>query len=599
MKGFVACLAGVLSVSFAQAQDIDPAVATNPQRNAYFGDLHLHTSNSYDASWGGVRTTPRDAYRYAQGFPVTYMGREVRRKVPLDFLAVADHAEYMGVSPKILDKRPPFESSNWFEALTSGERPGFTRILRSAFYGPEVIGELNADAMKRDNWRAVIDVANEFNRPGKFTTFAAFEWSNTPEGAHFHRVVVFRGPQYPDVPFSALDSRHPEELWRYADAARARGIESMLIPHNSNLSDGRHFALNDSYGKPIDRAFAETKARNERIVEVTQIKGTSETHPELSPEDEFAGFEILDHWAGGKRGQIHGSYVREGYARGMEIAARVGANPYRYGLVGSSDYHSATSATEEDNHTGALGTSDLPVGDGVRKVLNDVNPVIRAPIAALSASGVAGAWADQNTREALFAAFKRREVFATSGPRIQVRLFAGYEYPQGLVRRAGWVAQAYAGGVPMGGELPRAPKGASPRFLVHALKDPDGANLDRIQIVKVWYAKGSGHERVFDVAWAGDRKRSTSTGKVPAVGNTVDAARGIYANTIGAAELAAEWIDPEFNPAEPAVYYARVIEIPTPRWSTYLAVRNGQPLPATVPATLQERAWTSPIFHDP
>src|SRR5688572_15921093 len=366
-------MAGVLAIgSLAQAQNIDPAVSANLQRNAYFGDLHLHTSNSYDASWGGVRTTPRDAYRYAQGLPVSYMGREVRRKAPLDFLAVADHAEYMGVSPRILDKRPPFESSNWFEALTSGDRPGFTRILRSAFYGPEVIGELNGDALKRDNWRAVIDVANEFNKPGKFTTFAAFEWSNTPDGSHFHRVVVFRGPQYPDVPFSALDSRHPEELWKYADAARARGIESVLIPHNSNLSDGRQFARNDSSGQPIDRAFAQTKARNEPLVEVTQIKGTSETHPALSPEDEFAGFEILDHWAGGKRGQIHGAYAREGYARGMEIAARVGANPYRYGLIGSSDYHSATSATEEDNHTGALGNSDLPVGDGVRKVLNDV-----------------------------------------------------------------------------------------------------------------------------------------------------------------------------------------------------------------------------------
>lgn len=578
---------------------LDESVPINPLRNAYFGDLHLHTSHSYDAAWGDTRTTRADAYRYAQGFPVEYLGKTVKRNAPLDFLAIADHAEYLGVVMQILNKEQPFADTSWPEELTAEGRPGFSRIMRTAFYGPEPIAELNTDAIKRGNWQQVIDAAEKFNQPGKFTAFVAFEWSNTPDGSHFHRVSVLPGPKYPEVPFSALDSRHPEDLWRYADANRARGIDSILIPHNMNLSNGMQFAYTDSYGKPIDREFATVKARNERLVEVTQIKGTSETHPELSPDDEFAGFEVLDHNVQGRRGEVHGSYTREGYARGMEIAERTGVNPYQYGLVGSSDYHSSTSATEEDNHTGALGNSDFPFGDNVQKILTSTNAVLRAPVAALAASGIAGIWAEQNTREALFAAMQRREVFATSGPRIQVRLFAGWNYPAGLVQRNGWVRDAYANGVPMGGDLAPPPKaGARPRFLVQALKDPDGGNLDRIQIVKVWRDAGQSHERVIDVVWSGDRKRDPTTGKVPEIGTSVDVATASYTNTIGAAQLAGEWEDSEFNPRAPAVYYARVIEIPTPRWPTYLAVRNNQPIPDSVPPTHQERAWTSPIFFN-
>jgi hypothetical protein len=596
-------LAAAVAIGPAHADDIDPSVPVNPTRNAYFGDLHLHTSHSYDAAWGGARTTPRDAYRYAQGYPVVYLGREVKRKAPLDFLAVADHAEYMGVAMQLVERQEPFADSDWTEQmLTEDEQPGpgFTRILRSAFYGPEVFDELNTREVKQANWRGVIEVADEFNQPGQFTTFVAFEWSNTPNGSHFHRVAVFRGPNYPDVPFSALDSRHPEDLWRYADQLRAQGIDSILIPHNSNLSGGLQFSYEDSYGEPIDRGFAETKARNEKLVEVTQIKGTSETHPELSPTDEFAGFEILEHYAQGERASPHGSYAREGYARGMEIAERVGVNPYQYGLVGSSDYHSSTSATEEDNHTGALGNGDFPFGDNVTRVLTATNPVIRAPITALSASGITGVWAEQNTRAAIFAAMQRREVFATSGPRIQVRLFAGWDYPEGLVRQGTWLERAYAGGVPMGGDLSAAPDHTNgPRFLLYALKDPDGANLDRIQIVKIWRRNGESHERVFDAVWSGDRRIDPATGKLPPVGDTVDLVTATYTNTIGAAQLSGEWLDPEFDPKAPAVYYARVIEIPTPRWPTYLAVRNKLPVPDNVPPTHQERAWTSPVFYTP
>ncbi|MFM1886694.1 MAG: hypothetical protein RL026_1851 [Pseudomonadota bacterium] len=603
-----ACLAAAVAFALplqgavAAAAAPAPALPANPLRSAWFGDLHLHTSNSYDAAWGGVRTTPRDAYRYAQGLPVDYMGKSVRRKAALDFLAVADHSEYMGVPRSILEQRPPFEDSNWLEQLQRPDKAGFTKFLRSAFYGPEVLAEFNTPAIKRDNWQAVIAAADEAYQPGRFTTFAAFEWSNTPGGNHFHRVAVFPGPRYPDVPFTALDSRHPEDLWRYADAARARGIDSVLIPHNSNLSGGLQFSMADSYGKPLDRDTAALRARNERLVEVTQIKGTSETHPELSPDDEFAGFEILEHYAGGGRGPVAGSYVRDAYRRGLELASRVGVNPFAFGMVGSSDYHSGTTATEEDNHTGALGDSDWPHGEGARKVLNEINPVIRAPVAALSASGITGVWAEQNTRESIFAAFKRREVFATSGPRLQVRLFASFDYPAGLMAAEDWLARAYARGVPMGGDLKPARRGSAarpPRLLLQAVKDPDGANLDRLQVVKVWMSQGRTHERVYDVVGSGGRRPDPATGRMAAVGSTVDATRAVYANTIGAARLQAEWVDPDFDPKASALYYARVIEIPTPRWSTYLAVRNGLPLSDKVPASLQERAWTSPVFYSP
>ena len=586
--------------STAQAQTNDPSIPVEPLRRAYFGDLHLHTSNSFDAAWGGARTTPRDAYRYAQGFPVMYMGHEVRRKAPLDFLAVSDHAEFTGVTMQILEKNPRFEGTNWYQSLTDGNRPGFGRIMGAAFRGAEVLPELNTESVKRSNWQSVVDVANEFNQPGKFTALVAFEWSDTPGGSHNHRVSIFRGPMFPEMPFSALDSRQPADLWKYADANRARGIDSVLIPHNSNLSNGLQFSLNGADGMPMTREYATIKARNERLVEVTQIKGTSETHPELSPNDEFAAFEIMEHSVAGKRGELNGSYVRQSLARGLDIAARTGVNPYRFGFVGGSDFHSATSATEEDNYTGALGDSDLPFGDNVKHVLQDLNPVIRQPITVLSASGITGVWSEQNTREAIFAALQRREVFATSGTRLQVRAFAGWNYPHDLLRRSDWVQQAYAGGVPMGGDLARAPAGArTPRFIVQAVKDPNGANLDRIQVIKVWRKEGIDHERVFDVAWSGKRKADAKTGKVPAVGNSVDVGKATYTNTIGAPQLSAQWSDPDFDASASAAYYVRVLEIPTPRWSTYLAVRNNLPLTSAQPATLQERAWSSPIFYTP
>lgn len=592
-------LLALLAAGAAQGQSLDAAVPVNPLRQAYFGDLHLHTANSLDTVWAGVRTTPNEAYRYSLGHEIRYMGQPVRRKVPLDFLAIADHAEYMGVTMEILSKAPEFEDSNWYASLTEGSKPGFTRLMGSAFRGTEALPELNSEALKRSKWSEVIRVAEEFNQPGRFTTFVAFEWSDMPNGGHNHRVAVFRGPKYAELPFSALDSRKPEELWRYADVNRAQGIDLALIPHNSNLSNGQQFALTGPDGAPMSREYAETKARNEWLVEVTQVKGSSETHPILSPGDGFANFEIMEHFVGGQKARPDGSYVRQGLARGLEIRERTGVNPYPFGLVGSTDFHSGTTATEEDNFTGALGDSDFPFGDNVANVLTSTNALTRQPVALISAGGLTGVWAEQNTREALFAALRRREVFATTGPRMQVRMFAGSALPAGLVRQRDWITQAYARGVPMGGTLSATTGDRPPRIIVQAQKEPDGANLDRIQVVKVWRAGGANHEKVFDVAWSGDRKRDARSGELPAVGNTVDTRTATYQNTIGNVELVAEWVDPEFEAKVPAIYYARVLEIPTPRWSTYQAVRNGLPLPSTVPATLQERAFTSPVFYLP
>ncbi len=595
------------TAAFAQALDLN--VPADPLRRAYFGDLHLHTGNSLDSAWARVGTTPTDAYRYAQGFAINYFGKAVKRKAPLDFLAVSDHAEYMGVAANILRRHPQFENSNWYQQLTEGDRPGFTKLMASVFRGGETLAELNVESLKRENWAEVVRVANEFNQPGRFTSLVAFEWSDTPGGSHHHRVAIFRGPLFPELPFSALDSRNPLDLWRYADALRARGVDSVLIPHNSNLSGGLQFSFNSPDGQPMSRETAEIKARNEGLVEITQLKGTSETHPILSPTDEFAGFEILDHYIGDKKSKPDGNYVRQALGRGLEIEARTGINPYRFGFVGASDAHSATSVTEEDNYTGGLGDSDLPYGENAKTLLTAISPLLRQPVAAISASGITGVWAEQNTREAIFAAFKRKEVFATSGPRLQVRMFAGWAYPVGLVNTSNWIATAYAQGVPMGGTLNRSPTTGqrSPRFLVQALKEPDGANLDRIQIIKVWRSAQGPQEEIFDVVWSPNRaapvrgavKGISKNGGPGNVGNTVEVATASYQNTIGSAQLSGEWVDPEFDPKQAATYYSRVIEIPTPRWSTHVAVRNGLELNKALPATLQERAWTSPIFYAP
>jgi hypothetical protein len=600
---FSSLLAVAAAGTAAIAQDEG---APNPQRQAYFGDLHLHTGNSFDAASVGITMTRDDAYRYAQGEAIEYMGRMVQRRQRLDFLAITDHAEYMGVLPALRDPDGPFpelhaELEAEGGAAAGGMRPQgglMARIMGSGFrsHPPEPVAELTTDQVTEAQWASVVADADKYNRPGEFTAFAGYEWSPTPDGNHYHRCIIFLGPEYPDRAFSSQDSMKARDLFAFIDAQRAAGADSVVIPHNPNLSGGLTFADSDEDGGLMTRDFAEMRARNELLAEVTQIKGTSETHPDLSPDDPFANFEIVRHVQRGEERPIEGSYIRDAYGRGLEIAARVGVNPFAFGLVGDTDSHASLSNNEEDNYVGSLGENDDPQRPD--ELLTRQNPVLSAPTAIISASGITGVWAEENTRESIFAALKRKETFATSGPRILVRLFAGWDFSEDLLEQDDWVATACADGVPMGGDITGAGDGQSPRFVVEAVKDAQGANLDRVQIVKVWFDGETSRERVFDVAWSGDRTPDAS-GAAPAVGDTVDVTTATYANDIGAATLQTVWQDPEFDPSQSAVYYARVIEIPTPRWTTYLAVRNGLPLPEALPATLQERAWTSPIFYTP
>ncbi len=593
-----ACLAGalLLAMDLCAAGSLPPP---DPTRNAYFGDLHLHTSLSFDAAAFRTNTTPDDSYRFAQGGTVVYLGQEVRRRAPLDFLAVTDHAEYHGIARLAKDPEGPLTGSVWSRLMAGTDGDLLTMLRRladSAFRGGAPLVGLRTDELVMSNWQRIIDAAQRYYQPGKFTTFVAFEWSPMPNGAHLHRNVIFRGPRFPERPFSALDSMKPEDLWRYAESNRERGIDSVLIPHNPNLSDGLMFAAVDSQGRPIGRAYAEVRARNERLVEITQSKGTSETRREFSPTDEFASFELMNTPGAEKRG----GYVRQAYARGLESLARIGVNPFSFGLVGASDAHSGISASEENNFPGALGTADSQVDP--HRLFTEQSAIMHVPLTVISASGLTGVWAEQNTRASIFDALSRRETFATSGTRLSVRLFAGWNYTAGMSHEADWVRQAYALGVPMGGELPpreSGPRTKAPRFLLQATKDPDAANLDRIQIVKVWLEDGVAHEQVFDVVWSGKRKPDPRTGKLPPVGNTVELKTATYTNDIGAVRLTGEWADPHFDPAVPAIYYVRVLEIPSPRWTTYLAVKSGLALPEGVSPTIQERAWTSPIFYTP
>lgn len=609
------CLAGylvlVVSLGACSAEPEDAgdvrttaAVAEAPlaedtfNRQVYFGDLHLHTSFSLDAAAAKTETTPDDAYEFAKGNPVSYLGRTHQRRAPLDFLAVTDHAEYLGNVRRAMrgEIELPGDQREWDRLFSHQGGETLFELFRYAVAG--LFGEarpgLVDPALSHDTWLQTIAAAERHYEPGRFTTFVAFEYSPTfrTNDAHLHRNVIFRGPDYPAMPFSAVESMHHEALWAYAENHRKRGIESLMIPHNSNLSDGLAFPWADTYGQPMSLDYAARRKRNEPLVEITQIKGTSETRPELSPGDEFADFELIK-----SDGDLAGSYVRSGMQRGMALAETLGVNPFEQGFVGATDYHSGISATEEDNFPGGLGLSDDQ--SNAAAILQDLSPVIGSPLADLSSSGLTGVWAESNTREAIFAAFQRRETFATSGPRMRVRLFAGWSGAEGLTEGADWAARAYRWGVPMGGNLSRAAAGTmGPTLVVQAAKDPDSGNLDRIQIVKLWRENGESYERIYDVAWSPGRRRLAS-GRLEPVGNTVDASRATYTNTIGAPELVGTWTDPDFDPAQRALYYARVIEIPTPRWATYLSVASGIPLSEGTKAWLQERAWTSPVYYTP
>jgi len=617
-------LAGAAVMALTTGSFADPA-----HRQAYFGDLHLHTSFSFDA-WAlmGTKITPDEAYRFAQGETIPYLGKQVHRAdAPLDFLAVTDHSEYLGVMRQLDDPNSSFAQSQTGKKIKADPKSGFLSIFHSNG-GSTQLGDFDGQPVMKDAWQREIDAANANNKPGKFTTFIAYEWTSMPKGRYnLHRNVIFSGDKAP-YPYTSRDSQRPDDLWTYLEKNRAEGEDVIAIPHNANASGGLMFDWVNSDGKPIDEFYAQRRITNEPVTEIYQNKGGSETMPLLSSADEFSNFEVMDNLLLGPiKSDPHGSYVRDAEGRGLVIQQKTGVNPYKLGFVGASDFHNGLSTSAENAFAGFVFGVDpnttVPDAAAAKKVLelqppqqlgdpdaaeatNIPSPVIpNLPFepgkftdpTLFGSAGLTGAWADANTRPSIFAAFRRKETFATSGTRIRVRFFASWNYAPGLTKGKDWVSKAYAQGVPMGGDLPARAGGKAPSFAVWAVKDPNAANLDRLQIIKLWTEGGEYKEKVFDVAASNGRK--IEHGHVAPVGNTVDLAAATYKNSIGATELKATWKDPEFDPSKPAVYYARVLEIPTPRWTTILAVKRHLPIPDNGRAILQERAWASPIWYTP
>ena len=573
----------------------ESTAAPNLLRNAYFGDLHVHTNFSYDAFLFGTRATPHDAYRYAKGEALTHpAGFEVRLDAPLDFYAVTDHAGFLGMLPALTD--PARDVSHPAGALVddyvSGALDGDarTKARRGIYAVMWRLARTDPDVV-RSAWRETVAAAEAHYERGRFTTFVGYEYT----ARRLHRNVIFRGSAVPDLPFSRVDSFNPEDLWAWMDRNREAGIEALAIPHNSNTSNGLMFRLATYAGDPLDAALAEVRTRNEPLVEITQTKGTSDTHPALSPNDEWADFEIWDRGTS----QPGGSYVRDAYLNGLRLEEERGINPFRFGLVGATDSHAGASSLRESGFFTTRGSPqegfsipfDPPRPDGRRYAASP-------GVSLRGASGLTGVWAEENTREAIFDAFRRRETFATTGPRVRVRFFAGYDYPDDLADDPDLIARAYAGGVAMGGEL-AAPGGRTPRFLVWASRDPSSAPLARLQVIKGWVDGGAAHERVYDVACSDGLQVGRTTHRCPDNGARVNLADCSVDENVGAAELRTLWTDPDFDSGQRAVYYVRVLENPSCRWSTWDAVRAGVEPRPNLPATIQERAWSSPIWVAP
>jgi len=604
MKSTALCfILSVASTAFGAEQN----VPESPTKDVYFGNLHIHTSWSFDAYINGAWTDPDDAYRWAKGeeIPGDKHGIPLKIKVPLDWYIVSDHAEYLGALPLMEDPKSPVSKHPLAKDITGDAAAksfaAYTEIL-DGISTAKVDPILGDPKLAKSIWAKVVEIADRHYAPGKFTTMPGYEWTSNPDWRNIHRCVIFRdSKQVPEAPFSALDSSRPEDLWKWMDQQRNSGNDLLAIPHNGNASDGIMFPIGKSYGgSELDAKYAETRMRNEPVYELTQIKGTSETHPALYPNDEFGSFELWDYTLASTATppkNKRGGYAREALIRGLKLEQEGKGNPFKYGFIGDSDTHNAAASIEEDNYTGKFGFEieakhrlQGPPGVDEKAALQ---------VRRFSSGGVAGVWAKANTRDGIFEGLKSKETFATSGPRLKVRLFGGFDMAGiSLASKAG-LEQAYRKGVPMGGDLKSAPDGKAPTIVVHALKEADGANLDRIQIIKGWIDKrGEQQCKIYDVALSGDRKPGPD-GKIPAVGNTVNEKDATYRNSIGAVQLKTIWTDPEFDASLPALYYARVIQIPTPRWSTYDAARHNLKRPDDVPVSIQERAWTSPIWYNP
>jgi len=606
----------------------------NPLKNVYWGDTHLHTSYSPDAFLMGNQTAdPDTAYRYAKGLPVVHPYHRARIQIgtPLDFLVVSDHGEFMGVIPNILKGNPLVANTETAKRYKQMFADGkgievFGELIGQINKVTPVNPDLGNEEIVRSVWSEIMSASDRHYEPGKFTAFMGWEWSSTPGGANLHRVIVMRegkekGEQF--IPYTSFDSDKPEDLWRWLDNTTAKtGANFIAIPHNSNISQGLMFPLQDSEGNVISKEYADTRMKWEPLVEMTQIKGDSETHPNLSPTDEFADYETYDHlittegaearnmFTDGFLGQLSekdrelvlknkqhvakaGDYARSALKRGLVIEDRIGANPYKFGMIGSTDSHTAMASAEETNFHGKMAIDSTP-----ENKTKDIIP--GTPGWDMGAAGLVAVYAEQNTRESLFDAMQRKEVYATTGPRIQLRFFGGWEYLPSDVSASDMVAIGYKKGVPMGGDLSQAPSSKAPSFMISAMKDPIDANLDRVQVVKGWVDKeGSPHEKVFNVALA-DGRIVGADGKVAPVGNTVDLKTGKYTNSIGDAQLATVWTDPEFDASIRAFYYVRVLQIPTPRHTLFDTIALGiDPKESGNPATIQERAYSSPIWYTP
>ena len=606
-------------------------------RMAYFGDLHVHTTYSFDAYVFGTRATPSDAYRYAKGETILHPGGfEMTLRQPLDFYAVTDHAMFLGVAPEAGDTTTAFSKLDVARPLNGLNAPdnyGITSLTgRMQSFGaflPSLADAIDQGDVQRETvlditrtaWRDIVDAAEQHNAPGRFTTFVGYEYTpSSDDRGNLHRNVIFKGAdRLPAVPFSRFHSRNPEKLWDWMDELREQGIESLAIPHNSNGSNGQMFKLVDWAGDPIDDAYGRQRIRNEPLIEITQVKGTSETHPSLSTRDEWAGFEIAKYRVATMlESEPAGSYARDALRRGLSLERRGITNPYAFGFVGASDTHTGAISDDESNYFAKGGLLDaypelrgsVPLGfwaglaarffasDMLTEI--DGENYLKSASTTYGASGVTGVWAEANTREAIYDAFRRKETFATSGPRIPLRFFAGYDLDPELLDNADTIARAYEGGVAMGGEL-KARRGRSPSFVVWALADALSAPLQRLQIVKGWIdAQGRTHEEVFDVACADGGRVDPRSHRCPDNGARVDLSDCSYSQDKGDAQLSALWRDPRYDARERAFYYARVLENPTCRWSTWDALRADAAPRSDFPKTIQERAWSSPIqVHPP
>jgi len=605
----------VTEKDFAEQKVYSPYANRAYADQVFFGDTHFHTELSFDAGLIGTSLDVHDGFRMARGETViSNTGQPVQLIRPLDFLVITDHAELIGLASAIRESNPLLLAEPWgkwiHERFNSGEEgrmEGFADIVNRA----TVLGEnpFNSDELTRSIWNEFVHIADTYNEPGRFTAMTGFEWSSTPKGDNLHRVVVFRdGADKTDqtLPYSMFDSDDPEGLWNYlADYENSTGGQAIAIPHNGNTSNGLMFNDKNFSGEKFDRAYAEARIRWEPIIEVTQIKGDGETHPLLSPNDEFADYENWDvgNLAGSAPKEdwmLQYEYGRSALKLGLKLGQQLGVNPYKFGLSGATDSHTALSTTREENYFGKYQHTEPSPDRHNRAVIPADDPSLNIMTSQEVASGLTAVWARENTRGQIFDAMTRKEVYATTGTRIRVRVFAGWDFKAEEILEGDFVAQGYRRGVPMGGTLIEAPEGAAPNFMIRALRDPDGANLDRVQIIKGWLDnKGETHERIYDVAVSDGRQIGSDGRAREAVGNTVNIPTATYSNTIGDVILTAYWQDPEFDAEQHAFYYVRVLEIPTPRWTTYDAAFYGIDLPDTVPATIQDRAYTSPIWYTP